>query len=361
MFAKQNEKDKPGTLTFMDEVRQQPVVLRQFIDQAYSEKELQHTLEKLLRDKKHPYIIFTGMGSSLFACYIAMKFLQRKGIQALTVEALELQKKPESFFSEDMVVVAVSQSGESPEVIDLLKTLPPKVMAIAVTNYPKSQLYRMTKLSFQIYAGTEYFTSTKTYTNTLAAMLLLAYRIAGCSEEECEQLRSQMEQCSIKMEKMIEDENLGKEVAAFISDIKFLICIGSGYSYTSACHSEIVAEEAGKFYSSRYTPAQFIHGPIELIQPGFGTIIYDFDAQYHAKCDDVRANVLRYGGKVLLITNRSDVAQQENQMVCVIEHEDPITSILLEIIPLELGIDSLCKERGVATGHLSRVVKRIVN
>ena len=359
--VKYDERDKQGVLTFMDEVRQQPSVLRQFVEKAYSDRELQSAIVERLQGKKRPHIIFTGMGSSLFACYVATKFLQRKGILALTVESLELQKMPGSFFSEDTVVVAVSQSGESPEVIELLRMLPKEVLVISVTNYPKSQLYCMTELAFQIYAGTEYFTSTKTYTNTLAAMLLLAYRIAGCSEEECGDLLSGMERCCGEMERMIENEALGRDISEFISDIEFLICVGSGYSYTTACHSEIVVEEAGKIYSSCYTPAQFIHGPIELIQPGFGTIIYDFDAQYSAKCDEVRENVLRYGGKVLLITNRTDVEQRENQMVCVINHEDPVTSILLEIIPLELGIDSLCSSRGVATGHLARVVKRIAN
>jgi len=85
------------------------------------------------------------------------------------------------------------------------------------------------------------------------------------------------------------------------------------------------------------------------------------DRNYSDKCDDVRNNVLLYGGKVVLVTNRTDIREQDNQMVCYIDYEDPLTGLLLEIIPLELGIDCLCTSRGVAAGQLSRVVKRMAN
>ena len=348
-------------LTFLDEVRQQPVVLQKFALEAWSAAWPHAALQDLLNTKESVHIVLTGMGSSLFACYIAMGFLLRHGIHASTIEALELQKMPHCFFSSDTIVVAVSQSGESPEVVELLNTLPRSTPVIGVTNYPKSHLYQMATIPFLIYAGTEYFTSTKSYTNTLAAMLLLAHRIAGYTIASCQTLQGQMFEAGKQMQSLIENNHIGQEIASFISDIRFLVCVGSGYSYTSACHSEIVSEEAGGFYASSFSPAQFIHGPIELIHPGFGVIVYDFDPDYHDKCDEVRESVLRYGGKVLLITNRSDIPPQEDQLICVIPHMDPVTSVLVEVLPLELGINALCQTRGVETGHITRVVKRIAN
>ncbi len=353
--------EEENQVSFMDEISQQPDALRRFTEQAFAEKDIEESLNELLQDRQNPHVILTGMGSSLFACYVTARFLQNRGYQAISMESFELQKKGSCFYTEDTILVAVSQSGESPEVLELLEQIPPSVPVISVTNYPNSRLHTMTELSCGIYAGTEYRTSTKTYTNTLAAMLLLAYRLCGVGEVECRRLRSRLEECADKMEELILNRDMGSDIAEFIEDIEFLICIGSGYSYTTACHSEIVVEEAGKFYSSRFTPAQFIHGPIELIDSSFGIILYDFDRSASAKCDDVRESVLRYGGKVLLITNRTDVDEREGQMVCVVAHEDSTTAILLEIIPLELGIDSLCHSRGVAAGHLSRVVKRIAN
>lgn len=193
----------------------------------------------------------------------------------------------------------------------------------------------------------------------VAAILLLAYRLAGYSQETIRILRDRMMLCADKMETILAKTEDGDRISDFIKDIKFLVFVASGHSYTTACHSEIVAEEAGDFHASCFTPAQFIHGPIELIHEDFGTVVYDFDRKYSSKCDDVRASVLRYGGKVLIITNRKDISTCDNQMVYRIDHEDPETSLLLEILPLELAIDSLCNTRGIAAGNITRVVKRM--
>jgi len=359
MHTTPQKKPQDVQVTFLDEVRQQPAALQRFIEEAFAETALQEKIAALMCEKTNPQIVLTGMGSSLFACYITQKVLRDHGISACCIESYELQAMPMTFFREDRIIVAVSQSGESPEVLELKQTLPASVPLIVVTNYFNSTLYTMSDLAAGMYAGTEYRTSTKSYTNSLAAMLLLGYRLSGCESDEIEGLKARMQQCVAKMQTLIAEAQLGKSIADFISDIAFLIFVGSGYSYTTASHSEVVAEEAGKFHSSRYTPAQFIHGPIELIYDGLGTVVYDFDRAYSDKCDSVRESVLTYGGKVLLITNRTDVEPRPNQMICRIDHEDPETAILLEVLPLELGIDALCSARGVKTGQLSRVVKRM--
>lgn len=357
MELTQKKRDVP--VTFRDEMCQQPKVLRRFVKEAFAEEGFAKALTALMKGKENPHVVFTGMGSSLFVCYIAMNILLDRGIMASAIESYELNAKDNSFFKENMILVAVSQSGESPEVIELLEKLPKTVPVIGITNYPKSRLYTMAPMAGQIYAGTEYLTSTKSYTNSVAALLLLAYRMAGYSQEEIRSLCDRMAACADKMEKILEREEDGDKLAAFMKDIQFLVFVASGHSYTTACHSELVAEEAGKFHSSCFTPAQFIHGPIELIYQNFGTVVYDFDGKYSGKCDDVRASVLAYGGKVLVITNREDIQDHENQMVYYIDHKDPETALLLDVLPLELAVDSLCKSRGEAAGNITRVVKRM--
>lgn len=357
--AKKVKNESIVPVTFRDEMCQQPEVLRRFIAESFAETDLEDSLADLMKSKKNPHIVLTGMGSSLFVCYIAMNILLEKGIMASTIESYELQAKGSRFFTENMIIVAVSQSGESPEVIEFLNKILKNIPVIGITNYPKSHLYTMAPIAGQVYAGTEYLTSTKSYTNSVAALLLLAYRLAGYSKEEIQSLRERMVLCADKMEAILARVSDGEKLSEFIKDIKFLVFVASGHSYTTACHSEIVAGEAGKFHSSSFTPAQFIHGPIELIYEEFGTVVYDFDRRFSSKCDDVRASVLKFGGKVLVITNREDIKECENQIVYRIDHDDPETSILLEVLPLELAIDSLCNARGVAAGRITRVVKRM--
>jgi len=348
---------RPNIL-FIDEICQQPKVLRDFVALSSEETALYADIQNRMKEKEHPHFVFTGMGSSLFVCFIAQRILQNQGITVSVIESSELCGIEPRFFTNDMIIVAVSQSGESPEVIELVQKLPAEIPVIGITNYPKSRLHQMTAMTAGIYAGTEYLTSTKSYTNSLAALLVLAYRIVG-TQKELDALNAKLLDCADKMETMIREKASFDRIADFIRDIQFLVFVGSGYSYTTACHGEIVAEEVTKFHSSVFTPAQFIHGPIEMISDTFGVVVLDFERDFSSKCDDVRASVLQYGGKVLLLTNRDDVAESDRQMVVRIAHADPETSVLLEIMPLELALDSLCNSRGVKAGQITRVVKRM--
>ena len=345
-------------MTFKDEMEIQPHVLRNCINELDS-GDISAKINKLLDRKKIDMFIFTGMGSSLFVCYMAERYLHNKGIHAIAVEAAELKLLSKKLFTEKTLVVAISQSGESTEVIELADSLPIKENLVVVTNYTGSRLYGKSDLVIKISAGVEYFTSTKTYTNTVAVAAYLCCILGGA--DELEAVKNAMLSCAKEMEVLMAEKNLAENLAEFIKDIKFLLCVGSGYSYTTACHCEIVLEEAGKFYSSRYTPGQFIHGPIELIREGFGIILFDSDPAAHEKCLEVCRNVLNYGGKVVYITNNSEVKPAKNLFVCQLSVTDPFAAPLVEIIPVEMAINSLVLGRGQEPGKLLRVAKRIAD
>ena len=345
-------------MTFRDEMEIQPKVLRDCIKELNA-GDFSVRINRLMERKKIDSFIFTGMGSSLFVCYLAARYLQNKGIYAIAVEAAELKLLSNKLFNDKTLVVAVSQSGESTEVIELTDNLPINENLVVVTNYTGSRLYGKSELVIKISAGVEYFTSTKTYTNTIAVVAYLCCLLGGA--DELEAVKKAMLSCAQEMEVLMAEKNLAESLAEFIKDIKFLLSVGSGYSYTTACHCEIVLEEAGKFYSSRYTPGQFIHGPIELIREGFGIILFDSDPAAHEKCLEVCRNVLNYGGKVVYITNNREVKQEKDLFVCYISVADPFTAPLVEIIPVEMAINSLVLGRGQEVGKLSRVAKRIAD
>ncbi|MDL2229850.1 SIS domain-containing protein [Treponema sp. OttesenSCG-928-L16] len=345
-------------MSFRDEMNEQPMVLRNCVETLFEKQETTENLRYMLRNGKYHSFIFTGMGSSLYAGYIPVYYLRQKGIHAAAMETEELIQLKDSLFNSETLLVAVSQSGESPEVIDLISKFNKKNNFIAVTNYPKSRLNALSNFTVPICAGTEYYTSTKTYTNTLAVMNYLSFVLSG-EFDKLESLGAGIKETALEIEEILAQESLENDMADFLADIEFLICVGSGYSYTTASHSEVITEEAAKIYSSRYTPAQFIHGPIELIKRGFGVVLYDFNPLFHKRCTDVCSSVLRYGGKVLYITNNSEIKPEKNKYIRTVHADNPFISPLAEIIPLEAAIDTLVTRRGLETGKLSRVIKRM--
>ena len=73
-----------------------------------------------------PTVIFTGMGSSLFAAYPAQAYLTEQGVRALVWETAELVHHHLKVLRPDTLLVVVSQSGQTAEVLRLLESLPAK-------------------------------------------------------------------------------------------------------------------------------------------------------------------------------------------------------------------------------------------
>ena len=70
-----------------------------------------------------PTVVFTGMGSSLFAAYPAQAYLTEQGVRALVWETAELVHHHLKVLRPDTLLVVVSQSGETAEVLRLLEKL----------------------------------------------------------------------------------------------------------------------------------------------------------------------------------------------------------------------------------------------
>ena len=346
-------------MTFLEEIYQQPESLKLFIDKCFNNrcKEVDK-LKSILIEKNINQVIFTGMGSSLFASYVPCNYLRGKGIKAFALESNELLKYDKPIIDDNTLLVVVSQSGESEEVIAFCNELKSRENVVIVTNYNNSNLYRFGKVKFEIYAGCERNTASKTYTNTIAMLVYIAYIISGENENEINKLKSSLIMCADKMEKLQSEwKARAYDICNFIGNRAYLSMIGSGTSYSTASQGELILEEAGRIYSSRYTTGQFIHGPIELVDENFSAIILDFDAHIREKIDRIINNIIEYEGKVLLITNRDIGFNNKNLNVFKINHEDSLTSPILEILPIELFVNEIGLKKNLQPGVLSRVIK----
>src|SRR5438034_4674053 len=139
--------------TMLEEVFQQPAVLadvRKFYSSAGAIPA--KGLRKLV-SKWPPVVVFTGMGSSLFAAYPAQAYLSSQGIRAFVWETAELLHHHLKILRPDTLLVAVSQSGEAVEITQLLGRLPEKMGLAAVVNVEASTLARRGKLLLPMMAG----------------------------------------------------------------------------------------------------------------------------------------------------------------------------------------------------------------
>src|SRR5206468_4923984 len=96
-------------------------------------------------------IVFTGMGGSYHTCYTPVTLLGEAGIAAVMVDAAELLHFRRPILGSDTVLVAVSQSGESAEVVRLLQAPEwprGRPFVASVTNGPDNTVARAADVAF---------------------------------------------------------------------------------------------------------------------------------------------------------------------------------------------------------------------
>ena len=123
-----------------------------------------------LNKGKFQRVVLTGMGSSFHALHPLNLELISHGITALMVETSELVHYKNRFFDPKTLIIAVSQSGQSAEMVRLAQTNHKRCTVIAVTNTPDSPLAKHANAAVFTQAGNEFSVSCKTYVTALMAL-----------------------------------------------------------------------------------------------------------------------------------------------------------------------------------------------
>lgn len=341
-------------MSFYSEIMEQPEAARRLLA-AFGSSEYRMETEKLLQMVKKAapaQFVFTGMGSSLFVSYIAASILRRAGISAVSLEAREAISFDRPIIQENTILVAISQSGNSLETVEFCELYKDFPNLVTVTNLKTSNLHKYGTVRFTLEAGPEKHTATKSYTNTVLAILYMAYVLVG---RDLENLYADVEKMAGTMETLL-SEPVG-DLVDFWEGSSFTALVGSGVSYCTVSHASLVLMEAAHINAAYYTVGQFIHGPIEIIDEHFCTILFDFEPEVRRDLDRVADLTLQYGGKVLLLTNRTDVQSRENLRIISMDCPNPMLSPMADILPIELMTLEIGIRAGLHPGDLYRVHK----
>jgi fructoselysine-6-P-deglycase FrlB-like protein len=121
-------------------------------------------------------VVFLGMGSSRYAARVAALRLRAAGVDAVAEYASALPRRP----APGMLVVVVSATGSSREVLDALDLPFGDATVLALTNDPASPVAKRADLVVPLLAGAEQGgVACRTYQHTLALLLALVGQLTG--------------------------------------------------------------------------------------------------------------------------------------------------------------------------------------
>ena len=275
------------------EIYEEPVVAERLINSLQTEQRPNiEKLKHLITGAKR--IVFVASGTSYHATLLGVYFLNKAGIEAHTIIASEFR----NFYlvDSDTLIIAVTQSGETMDVIEALHGMKAKGAKIAsLVNVPYSTIQRMSNVSINIEAGQEIcVAATKSFVNQVVALTYLASLFGY--EKDFSKIPDEIRNVFMEEEKI-------KDLAKTIAGKKDIYIIGRGYLYPVAREIALKIKEISYIHAEGMMGGELKHGTLALIEKGTPVIaLIDNKPEIISNVMEVKAR----GGRIIAITNQDD-------------------------------------------------------
>jgi len=164
------------------------------------------------------------------------------------------------------LVVGVSQSGQSPDIVSVLtEGRKQGCLTLAVTNEPISPLAEAAELVLDIQAGAEKaVAATKTYTSELLSLAMISVALKGD-----ESAWKELENIPGWIDEVLQQDAIIARMAERFCYMHQCVVLGRGYNYATAFEWALKLKELTYVVAEPYSSADFQHGPIAMVEGGF--------------------------------------------------------------------------------------------
>lgn len=330
--------------------------LRDILDQPRALQDTLAALEdgKSLRNvASHLYdyraVVLTGMGSSFHALYPLQVELGELGIPALMLETSELVHYHRHLFDRKTLVVVVSQSGQSAEVVRLLQVNGRRSPLVAVTNTADSPLAEEASAALVTRAGTEFSVSCKTYLTALLALRWLGD--VFCDRDLQQTRQALLSACTAVQQYLASWKEHVEELARRLIDIRYLFLVGRGPSVAATGMGGLIIKEAAHFHSEGMSSAAFRHGPWEMLSPATFVLVF-------AGVEKTRRLNLRLLDDIREQSGLAELVGEDSAFrPCALPEAPDSVLPLLEALPVQMITLALAAQAGREPGQFERATK----
>lgn len=323
------------------EIHEQADVLETLLDKEAGNAA---ALAAQLRARGFRYVTIAARGTSDNAARYGQYLLgacNRLPVGLATPSLFSVYGQPPSL--DGGLVVGISQSGESPDIVAVLKEGQRQgAPTLAITNAPESPLAAHADYVIPLHAGQERaIAASKTYTAQLAAMALLSCAL-GDDDQRLEML--------LRVPSTIRQVLKGEErIAAAVERYRYMsacVVLGRGYNYATAFEIALKLKELNHLIAESYSSADFMHGPIAVVGGGFPAIVV---APSGKMFDTMRAFSLELrsrGAELVIVSDRGDLLAEAVTPLPVPEGTPEWLSPLVAVVPGQLFALHLTLARG---------------
>lgn len=322
------------------EIHEQPAVLAELLERERT------AIGRLVADmqrRRITHCVIAGRGTSDNAGRYAQYLLG--AVNGLTVGLATpslhtVYGRPPRY--EDALVIGISQSGKSPDIVSVVADARRQgALTAAITNFPDSDLGRAADHIIALHAGTEQaVAATKTYTAELAAIALLSATLAADDE-----MRRALDRVPRQVEAGLALAPTILQQAERYRYMRVCAVIGRGYNYATAFETALKIKELTYVVAEPYSSADFMHGPVALIEQAFPTIVIAPAGRMLPEMVAFVESVRARGAEVIAISDDADLLAQARTAFRLPVTVPEWLSPLLSIVPGQLFAMSLAHVR----------------
>jgi glutamine---fructose-6-phosphate transaminase (isomerizing) len=285
-------------------------------------------------------IFFVACGTSYHAAISAAYTFAHIAKKHVNVIIASEFRNYEAFLTDKTVIIPISQSGETADLLDAVKTAKRKnVKILSIVNVMGSTLMRLSDHTITMNSGPEICVlSTKSYTSQLSILLLLAYSLVN-KKDEVKQL---INEAAIEVANII-DNNKDEivNIAEKIKDSKSLFLIGRDLAYPAAMEGALKIKEVTYIHAEGFPGGELKHGTIALIENKTPCICLATESTRHmilSNASEIKAR----GGYIIGIDSINNPIYDDFIKVKELGNANPISMI----VPIQILAYNLALKRG---------------
>ncbi len=252
----------------LKEIHEQPHILRKIAESIDYYTRFSERLSSLLRDGS---LTIVAAGTSYHAGMIGKYLLSKlAGVRSEIIVASEFPEWS-SHLRQGDVVLAISQSGETADVLEAVRIAKSKgSMVVSIVNVPGSTLTRISDESIFIQAGPEVgVAATKTFSAQVAVLYVVSSLISGRSGIS----RELIEVSELLKGSMGSLEEFSKKMSDLLKDKEHVFFLGRGINYPTALEGALKLKEISYIHAEGYPAGEYKHGPLALIEEDTPAIV----------------------------------------------------------------------------------------
>ena len=360
--------DKKGFKHYMlKEIHEQPDVVRnslsgrllgpqdpiRLLSREAEETQTQETLKSILTQAKRLVVI--GCGTSFNAGMVGKYFIEEVVKIPVEVESAGEYRYRNPVITEDTVIIAMSQSGETADTIEAVRQSALQgAKVITLTNREDSTLARESDLVLPVRAGVEVSVcATKTFTAQVIVLYLLGMAMAENRQavgkgtvnlEFFQELKKGLQSIPALIEAILSNPTDLQATAKRFGNARDILFIARGVNFPVALEGALKLKEISYIHAEGYSGSELKHGPIAMLDEAVPVVSiltpgHVFDKIF-SNCQEARARDAR----MIAVTNAELTKQQADLFESILRIPDTgcsqavgeWLSPLLTTVPLQL-------------------------